>query len=204
MLSKNKTNFIEKIFFCIVIFILFPPVLGCNSKPAESVKSVEQPKSVEQAKKAEPSELEGWDKSKWGMTEDEILEAFKGEVKKLPKPEDFKFAYANLWIPKFKIDSQEFNVYFQMGKETKKLEQVRIEAKGTYLVGVFGHLEQLLTQKYGPPVYKDTEKTPMLRMVTTKRQWNLPKTVIRLYHDHIGNEEFISLMYRPNKVDKRI
>jgi len=33
----------------------------------------------------QPKDVEGWSKSRWGMTEDEILKVFEGEAKKLEK-----------------------------------------------------------------------------------------------------------------------
>ena len=94
--------------------------------------------------------------------------------------------------------------YFQMGKETKRLEIVSILTKGVYLKSFFSHVEQLLVQKYGPPVLKDTQKAKLLNGSSINNKWIFPKTVIHLAYTEIGTMNFIVLRYMTSELDKRI
>lgn len=147
-------------------------------------------------------DLLGWQEARWGMSEKELLEIFKSELKKLPKRENFNKWYADYSIPNYEINGRKYIVYFQMDGETNKLSQILVQdfamkadsSKEIY----FNGLEALLTRKYGTPGYTKNDRKSYL--ISLSRQWVFPTTTIELgysWMDEIAT--IITIRYFPTK-----
>lgn len=148
----------------------------------------------------QPKDVEGWSKAQWGMTEEQILEIFKGEVVRLDKVEFYENWYASIGINNLEIGGDKFYVHFLMNKKKKTLQQVNIIAKEEALQGievVFEFLEQLLVEKYGKPSFKNEEEYKG-RVI-----WNFPTTVIELSYLVISEINFkkLTIIYHPPRKD---
>jgi hypothetical protein len=102
-----------------------------------------------------PKDVDGWSSAKWGMTEKEIKNAFKGEALTSESVD-------NLIIPDYKIGRSRFKVTFVMDEQTKLLNRVNIIPidGGPGYDGpvvnpgperLFDDLKTLLISKYGQP-----------------------------------------------------
>src|SRR5687767_225956 len=69
------------------------------------------------------SDVEGWSKSKWGMTEDQVLKVFGGEVRRV-NPMDL--VPHRLIVDRVEIGRWIFSAYFTF--DDSKLSTVRLEA----------------------------------------------------------------------------
>ena len=103
----------------------------------------------------------GWNKVQWGMTPEQIIEAYP-EAHAPAKLEDYKllgeYFRAPLGIESFDLAGSAYKVSFLMdGKNT--LAGVILSRNGASNFSADANtLEKLLTQKYGPPTNtKDTE-----------------------------------------------
>lgn len=101
-------------------------------------------------------DLNGYGKSTWGMTLEDVIEAEDGEVIKLAVPEIFpKFlTLAERKDVRFNSYPNPLNGIYQFDPETKKLIQVAfLDKSSTCLVGLYLGLREQLSLKYGIPVY---------------------------------------------------
>jgi len=151
-------------------------------------------------------DVQGWREAKWGMTEDEILKAFKGEAVRLDKIEEWDQLnlYASIGINNYDINGNKYGVYFAMDKTTKNLKMVQIYLLDTtsgIVRNRFRDLEQLLTEKYGAPSFKDASDKILNKIVVS---WNIPSTIIELNYSNItARNEYLLLNYSmPKGKDK--
>jgi len=151
----------------------------------------------------DPKDIEGWSKSRWGMTEEEILKAFKGEAVRLKGKEIYHGAYATIGINDLKIDGHKYQVRFLMDDVKKTLQQVNIELKDDELPAarsIFRELEVMLVKKHGPLSLRTAQKEKDLScMITT---WSFPSTVIKLLYLDVRpiNLRMLVIIYRqPHK-----
>lgn len=151
-------------------------------------------------------DVQGWREAKWGMTENEILEAFKGEAVRLDKIEEWGQLnlYASIGINNYDIDGNKYGVNFAMDKTTKKLKMVQISLLDhtSGLVRThFRDLEKLLTEKYGAPSFKNASDKILNEIVVS---WNFPSTIIEINYSNItSRNEYLHLDYSvPRGKDK--
>jgi hypothetical protein len=153
---------------------------------------------------AQPKDVEGWNKARWGMTEEQILSTFEGQVERFTKTETYQEVYVNLWIRNLDIGGEQYEVRFHMDKKTNQLVKVVIKPKDKKgSIVLFKSLEQMLMEKYGPPSYKDDSYNPEKFTCA----WNFPTTTIELLYIELlyidlkiaGAEPLFGLIYRPNK-----
>jgi hypothetical protein len=151
----------------------------------------------------------GWSKAKWGMTGEEILKAFNGQVKRRENAEPGQRA---LVIYGLEIAGVKFDVSIGLDEEDKLLgvgftpsdqnEESRKVLEGHASAQVlamrakatFQALENLLVEKYGRP-WKSDEGTN-----STEMQWTFPTTVITLSRRVVGSAEltltWVHLIYK--------
>ena len=147
-----------------------------------------------------PADVEGWRSAKWGMSEAEILEAFKGEARRLDEPVGFsKEGQATVGIPDYSIDGAWYRVLFIFDGQGK-LNAINIRPREKGSEGIYRSLEKLLMEKYGPLSYKNEERKRGGDKNWTAR-WNFPKTVISLryiYEGPLPNViQWVILHYQP-------
>lgn len=142
-------------------------------------------------------DVEGWDKARWGMTEDQILQTFKGRLNKLPKTKKSGYTYVNLQINDFVVEGIKCAVSFKMDTKSKLLKMVSIEPmkKKDNTPANFNLLKEMLTKKYGHPDYDSEDE-----LIDYELRWHFPSTEINLSYS--DSEYFIHpmlrLIYRPN------
>lgn len=139
---------------------------------AAPVKANDQPTAVENA-----TNIPGYGKTVWGMTVEEVLNSDQERIKRLENPAKFPSSTAYASIDNIKIGVADFQVYFLFSNEDQRLLQVNLAGKERSNRGInirtFSTIEQLLTEKYGSPTFKQENK---------KVLWRFPKTTIELSH----------------------
>jgi hypothetical protein len=153
-----------------------------------------------------PADVEGWQEARWGMTEAELVTAFKSKLVKRSEREmlvDNK-GYADYIIPDYEIEGNKFTVFFDMDMQTKKLMRVRMSlTDGKSILpndsGYFSPYEALLARKFGRPTFQSDERKKA--MVTLKRQWTYKTTTIELLYvwAYMGNINWSRIEYYPSK-----
>ena len=133
----------------------------------------------------------GYDKTIWGMSEDDVLRAESPLAEKLDKPEKAETGdIRSITIKAIKIASTEFRVMFIFDSKNRKLKQVTLESLNDLdPASTFSSIEKLLTEKYGTPTYKKEGKDV---------SWKLPKTIISLRYLNVPPERMpIFVIYQP-------
>lgn len=143
----------------------------------------------------DPKNIAGYGKTTWGMTPDEVVNAEAPRAEKLENPEKFKKGLGIVKINEIQIGVRKFNATFIFDETVQKLYQVNLksveEKNASINAATFSTLEKLLTEKYGPPLYKEG---------TQVVSWKLPKTTINLRHMHIpGVITRVAVTYKPTK-----
>lgn len=138
-------------------------------------------------------DIQGYDKTDWNMSVDEVKRAEHPKVVEVSPPEVFKTGVALLAINEIEIASNKFKVLFLFDEASGKLSQVNIKGYESKNAGinalVFSSLEKLLTEKYGTPSYKNDGR---------EVSWKLSKTTIVLSHLNIPRViSQVTVMYKP-------
>lgn len=142
----------------------------------------------------------GWRQAKWGMNENEVLQAFKGEAVRRTEPELGKVekklprVYWPIVIRNVIITSLyynvNYNIYFEFDKTKKSLVAVNIERPGGGYIDKssktksfvfdsdFYELEALLINKYG--MYTNINEDHSIVGKTTVVIWVFKSTIIKL------------------------
>jgi hypothetical protein len=151
-------------------------------------------------------DIQGWNGVRWGMTNAEILETFKGEAIQLPRPDNYKSHYADIGLNNYKISNNTYNVRFLMSRTTNTLLQVNIAPTGNISKTNYDILEKLLFDKYGKWAYKNEDKEPDKRVSRTivldgtvkiLTAWNFKNTDIELSYNEIASDiRFLTLSYK--------
>ena len=100
-------------------------------------------------------------KAIWGMSEQEVLAVEEGRIGKLKKPRKYKGSTGMLRIENLEIAHKNCYAEFLFDNSTKKLRQVNIKfpKKADNTASLFSSLEELLSQKYGAPIFKSKNHT---------------------------------------------
>ena len=166
-----------------------------------------------------PSDLNGWNKSRWGMTGKDILKAFEGEgIRKESilngEPDPVIF------MDNFELCGYKFRIDFLFDDKDEKLFAVLIttgysnpfQEDPLLSEELFKKIESEFIYKYGPPVIRNQEKSPDeitdmadikgRRLLTSfkkgdiqfESQWFFPTTEIRLFYDKLYNPQPLSYL----------
>jgi hypothetical protein len=143
---------------------------------------------------AVPNDVVGYGKTTWGMTAEEVYKVESPRIIRLDSPIKFTKSNAPLVIKNIEIASQEFEAIFLFNDSDNSFKQVNLTSLERKNSGInsrtFNSLENLLTNKYGSPTYKDEGK-----VVT----WKFPSTVIELQHMYIpGIITSVVVAYKPS------
>lgn len=137
----------------------------------------------------------GWTRAKWGMTEDQVITAFGGEVTRFAKPDSANGA--RIGIERLDLSGTTFKVYMSMdaGGKLERVLLSPIDPKAA-TDGLFQSLQELLVEKYGRPwVTKEGRITDV--------QWTVGSTVIQLTRADLAliNMRIVSVQYRRRSPD---
>jgi hypothetical protein len=145
--------------------VLLSLVIACSATHAFFVRAI--------LAADDPRNIAGYDRTVWGMSEDEVLNAESPLAEKLDKP--VKTAAGDIrsiTIKEIKIASTEFRVMFIFDSKNRKLKQVTLEGLSDISPArTFSSIEKLLTEKYGAATYRQEGRNV---------SWKLPKTLIQL------------------------
>lgn len=101
---------------------------------------------------AQPTDVEGWQSARWGMTQDELVSAVPAEITVLPGRWEYGRSYADHAVMDAQVGGLAFDAFFQMNKKTDRLEQVLLERRRAGATpAAFGELLAALTDEYGQP-----------------------------------------------------
>jgi hypothetical protein len=124
----------------------------------------------------EPTPPPVWREARWGMKAAEVLAAFKGEAKKLPKPERFaepqhgsslRPGTSEVGIPSYAGDGATFTVLFGFDKDA--LDRIHLSAQKP-LAGTCGFVEGALSERLAAtPERKRTGSSLRGEEITWKR-----------------------------------
>jgi hypothetical protein len=176
-------------------FQLTPPLPRSANEADRSYK----PTREMLARAAEGKDVIGWQQSWWGMTDEELVQVFGNNLKKLPKRGLYHGMYANYAIENYRVGTDVLRVVFQMNNKTRRLAQVLISSEefptDSVYLSAFERLEELLSQKYGPVRYKQDKNESLVRR---ERQWVFPTTTIELSYVFIpGVSNSVTIRYFP-------
>ena len=141
--------------------------------------------------------LDGYGKSKWGMSPQQVVEAEGGRAHLLKTPVKYFNSFGKVSINSVEIGSSDYEVIYLFDKENK-LVQVNVSSKEkeNNLIhdSNFKTVESLLTQKYGAPTYREGG---------VKSMWNMKGTTIELEHIYVANVVTqLTISYVPEAVTK--
>jgi hypothetical protein len=165
-------------------------------------------------------DVEGWNKARWGMTENEVLKVFEGKATAIEKPVKCKGlsnqwdAYALVVLDEIEIDKDKYTVKFVFDGNDKKLIAVIVSTKDERpSESQFLSLEQMLTEKYGSPSFTKDDREPDKRLSSgvilegsdlLNRAWNFPSTIIELrYLDLKVTSRLLNIRYKKNSKESR-
>jgi hypothetical protein len=158
-----------------------------------------------------------WNEARWGMSENEVSEAFKGQVSPLPpdkaaRSEDGHSAHSVLQIREYDIDGRKFSVQF-LFNSGHKLETVHLSllSDNPYITdAAFKDLEARLTEKYGPAAFKSDDdslgQSFLFRgALYATRGWRLAATTIELAYSRTSTngERHVAIRYISNDARRR-
>ena len=161
---------------------------------------------------AQPKDIKGWNKARWGMSEREIENAFKGKVEQLREPiiDKQEGIYVKQEINDLTFANTKFTVSFVMDDKANELREVVLTPKGSHFRVLFGILEKKLVTKYGPVTHRDKEDIDMQKLGKNgygqdqiSRVWRFPSTLITLEYWVYGMgsgkvEDGVTLIYKEN------
>lgn len=142
-------------------------------------------------------DTKGWYKAQWGMTEDQLLELFKDDIKKTERV-DFQDTYSTLEIDNYDLNNSKFRITFRMDKENNKLKEVVLFCK-IATACMFNDFENLLIEKYGSPTKSDLTRDQLgSKRIST---WILLNTKIDLSYNTASPSmhPFLSIIYKSSK-----
>lgn len=122
----------------------------------------------------DPRNIAGYDKTVWGMSEDEVLAAEAPRAERLEKPSRrVNGDIVSIVIRELETEGIQFSAYFIFDSQNRKLIAVGLQSAvdiGASVGSTLSRIEKLLTEKYGQPGEKNGENV----------FWKLPKTTIEL------------------------
>src|SRR5215468_5690102 len=110
---------------------------------------------------SQPIDLSGWEKSRWGMSDKDLIAVFGSRLQKLSKRQAFYKWHTDYVIP-VELAGESYTVFFQMADDTDKLSQVLVrlnEMKSrTPREDLFNALASALAHDYGEPDAKTNDR----------------------------------------------
>jgi hypothetical protein len=124
-----------------------------------------------------PKDIEGWREAKWGMTKDQVLQAFQGEAKQEP-PIKTKHGFIDgeVSIKKFTVNDLDTSARFEFNNDTGKLNRIVLEPAGVSRMLFdewYKAMLPLLIEKYGQPTVRNER-------AVNGSVWTFPSTTIEI------------------------
>lgn len=124
---------------------------------------------------------EGWYKTKWGMTPEEVSAALGDAIVPVPQQDRGKYKTEYQYtIPDFEIGNFSFSVYLAF-KPGKGLNDVMVTKKGQDdHFACFLELEHSLKKKYGSPSFIEDKDNMKFGSQSCSREWLTQASIIKL------------------------
>ena len=128
-----------------------------------------------------PKDIEGWRDAKWGMTKDQVLQAFPGEAQQEPPIKTKRgLIDGDMTIKKFAVNDWQARARFEF--HTGQLDRIVLEPTGASSVlsnEWYKAMLPLLIERYGQPTVRN-EPHVANGSVTESAIWSFPSTTIEL------------------------
>jgi hypothetical protein len=138
---------------------------------------------------SQPIDLLGWEKSRWGMSDKDLIAVFGSRLQKLSKRQAFLKWHTDYVIP-VELNGGIYTVFFQMTDDTNKLSQVLVrlnEMKSrTPREDLFNVLASSLAHDYGEPAAKTNDRyrfSTKFNGLALSHTWRFPTTTIEFAYD---------------------
>lgn len=155
---------------------------------------------------SKPKDVLGWQRTRWGMYDEDIVRVFGSKAEKLPQLELYGSGHLGYVVPGINLKGQRYSAYFQMDGAGKLSEvDVRLDQMESRVPrdDVFNSLESLLTHQYGVPDSKKDERpseTP-IKFLSLRRTWRFPTTTVELLCDWDNDHRSgVMIRYFPSNV----
>lgn len=145
----------------------------------------------------ESTDVFGWSSAVWGMTEEEILQLFKPDAKKLRRGPDVEYSnpkrFSTVGILDIIIAGRSCTTHFFFDNKNG-LNEIIIKPTTEFPHGYFESFYELLTQEYGSATSTNKDGTKDIAV------WLFPSTIVKLTRDDAWplNLLFVTIHYRPN------
>jgi hypothetical protein len=130
---------------------------------------------------AAAADLKGWDRTRWGMSSEEIARAYGDAAVRLDGRVEFAHLYSDVGLRKSPFAGLDFIVYFQMDAQHRLaqvlLQRLKQRATGAAWEATLGALEAA----FGVPTAAcDRRGNPLTGTpAVVERVWSLPTTTVR-------------------------
>jgi hypothetical protein len=137
---------------------------------------------------AQQKDVLGWENSRWGMSERNLISSFGSRLTKLSEPMSFLDLHTDHIVAALEIQGQRFTVFFQMNNRTNRLSQVlvRLNEMEARLPRdeLFSNIDSQLTHQYGSATSRSDERDfkSTIKSVYLYRTWKFPTTTVELYY----------------------
>ncbi len=147
-----------------------------------------------------PEDVYGWDKLKWGMTEEEVRSVYGEKIKiHKPKQDEKEGVYSGMELTGVETGGGEFRASLWMDSATKRLKKIVFvpagKPEGYKRAETFINLEESLSAAYGDPDFEETSNDPG---TSAERKWVFPSTVIEMSYLRIEDTELLLLIFSEN------
>jgi len=129
----------------------------------------------------------GWESSRWGMSETNLVGAFGSRLTTLPQAKSFLDLHTDRVIA-LELAGNQFTVFFQMDNRTNSLSQVLVRLNEMEARvprdELFSKLDSQLTQQFGAATSHSDERDfkSSIKSVYLNRTWKFPTTTVELYY----------------------
>lgn len=124
---------------------------------------------------AEEQNLQGYGRTKWGMTLSQVLAVEDRAKEQIPAGVYAGDLISRAIIPAVNIDGSVYKVLYLFSRKEGALKQVNLVFKGEYVYsGSYYSMQRLLVAKYGTPKLKQEEGASM------RSRWIVGQTVVEL------------------------
>lgn len=152
-----------------------------------------------------PNDIDGWNKVKWGMTEQDIIKIYKDKVTRKRSTFTTGNFECNLLMEKVKIldDSDvTVDIAFCVDNDTKLLTRVYISNSDSTPFFVDQIIRRLM-EKYGKYDDSKLKEISLMKSKFEEYFWYFPSTTINLNIIDINDEPLVSIIYdKSTKADK--
>jgi len=137
--------------------------------------------------RAQQQDVLGWENSRWGMSETNLVTTFGSRLTKLPEPKSFLDLHTNN-VATLGLAGEPFTVFFQMDNRMNTLSQVlvRLNEMESHvpLEELFNKLDSPLTRQYGSATLRSDERDfkSTIKSVYLSHTWKFPTTTVELHY----------------------